>query len=1465
VTLFKLTYHRPGGDEVDLLVRADPGSTVGALADAVALRDPQASGSGMPMTLAQQVAGRAAVLPAEAPLDACGLRSGSVVTLLPAGAYPPDPALDRDVAVLRVVEGRDAGLSVPLRPGGTTIGRDPACDIQLTDPQVSKRHARIDVGSTVEIVDLNSTNGVLVGGGPVSRARLGPDDTAVLGDTRVAVTTQGTLTGSRLGAVVEFNRSPRLDPRHAGVEHEAPVPPRRPAVRRFPVVAMLIPLLAGIGLYWLTGSLFALVFVALSPLMVGGSYAEEAYSNRRAYRTDVAAFRQALASFNALLHAAADVEATRRRAEHPSTVELVEAAQRRTPLLWTRRPEHESFLELRLGLGRLPSRDTVVLPPRGETPADLWRELRDVVAPYAMVPDVPAVARLRECGALGIAEASRSRGVAYGIVAQLVVLHSPAELVLAAVTSATSAPFWDWLKWLPHTSSSTSMPRSPFGCAQLTAGGAASVALIGELDELVAQRSTAAGVDEAPLPAIVVLVEDDTDADRRRLVDLAERGPACGIHMIWVAPSVERLPAVCRTYLDVDAERAVAGFVREGAAVGPVTVERLGREAVPALGRSLAPVADAGARIDSTADLPRSVSFLALANAPVGGSPEAVLERWAESGSLPGCRWDGTRAPGLQALVGATGSGDPFALDLRTHGPHALVGGTTGAGKSELLQSWILGMATAYSPRRVTFLLVDYKGGAAFGACEKLPHTVGLVTDLTPHDVDRALASLHAELRRREKFLKDLGANDLGGVVEVPGEPPRLVVDVPGAPPRLVIVVDEFAALRMDVPEFVDGVIDVAQRGRSLGLHLILATQRPAGVITDSLRANTNLRIALRMADEGDSVDVLGVPLAAGFEPDIPGRAAVKTGPGRLVTFQTAFAGGRTTGEPAPPQLAIATLGFGPGEAWAEPERSGPSIHNGPSSTDIVRIVETVGSAMRRTGMDEPERPWLAPLPAYLELRTLLGKPAAGDAPIVFGLRDLPHAQDQPLAVFEADRDGNLVVFGTGGTGKSTLLRTVALSALQTDPGGVRVYGIEYGGRGLAMLTALPQAVVVRGERDDEVTSLLTMTLAEIERRVADHARVMVSSLSEYRRATGATGECRIILLVDGIGAFQQANPAGVGIGNAERLLQIATEGRSVGVHLVLSADRPGAVPTALLSALPRRVILRQAGDQDYAVLGIRPQSLPPDAPPGRGLFGGEEVQVAVLGGAEVAEQDAAVSALGRRWRDVAPAPAVRVLEPRIPLPTLDRSASGTPVFAVAKDTLEPVGLPPWGPFILTGPDGSGRTTALLTLVEAARMWQPGLPLYGFVSHPGTPLSGLDGWTDFAIGTDQVKELAGKLAGDRSPLLVGPALLVVESLPDLTFSDAEDALAVLLKGCTRGGPLAVLEGEVGAMSVGSRLNQLARVRRTGLVLQPQQINGQQLFQVDFPRLRQSDLIPGRGLYVRQGRPRVVQVAVPSKE
>ncbi len=338
-------------------------------------------------------------------------------------------------------------------------------------------------------------------------------------------------------------------------------------------------------------------------------------------------------------------------------------------------------------------------------------------------------------------------------------------------------------------------------------------------------------------------------------------------------------------------------------------------------------------------DAARLLDVLGLTNP----TAEKIVAGWA------------TRGMSTQAVVGVSLDG-PFALDLRRDGPHDLIAGTTGSGKSELLQTLIASLAVANRPEAMTLVLVDYKGGSAFAECARLPHTVGMVTDLDAALVSRALESLGAELRRREHRLAEAGKKDLEAYVDKRGRDATLP-----AMPRLLIVIDEFASLARELPDFVSGLVNIAQRGRSLGIHLILATQRPSGVVSPEIRANTNLRIALRVTDTSESSDVIDAPDAARIATANPGRAYVRLGHSALVPFQSARVGGKAPGRraavAAPPFVApLNAAAFG-GPAPVRPREA--AARDVVPVTDLAELVAAIRAAVEQLELPAQPSPWL--------------------------------------------------------------------------------------------------------------------------------------------------------------------------------------------------------------------------------------------------------------------------------------------------------------------------------------------------------------------------------------------------------------------------------------------------------------------------------------------------------------------------
>ena len=1184
----KLTLQRPSGPEADIVVTTDATATVGEVAAAIAVRDPQrnpadaATGPNVPATLRVVTAGASGhlVLEPDLAVGEAPLGSGATVAVVAPGA--PQRAQKTSAAMLRIVEGPDSGKEFPLPLGTRYLGRDASLsDVTLTDPLVSKRHARLDVFSNaIRVVDLNSANGLEIDGGLVTRIDLENGAKVRVGDTvlEAVIAESADDAGTGHDGPVAFNRSPRVDPRFPGDKLVAPKLPSEQDRQPFPWLVLAAPLIMGPVMFMITQNATSLIFLAMSPLLVAGNFLAQRATRKRKAKLDAQKFDERFGDLGTRLASEREVERDVRLSETPSTREVYAAAMEFGPMLWTRRPEHWQFLTVNLGIGTLPSRNTVAVSGEEEALPDFLARLRELREQYEEIDGVPVAENLHFAGALGVvgptvAVADYTRA----LVVQATGLHSPSELVIAAIVSPGWTPEFEWLKWLPHTASA----HSPIAGRHLANNAATGGALLSALEELIASRKAklvergavsmkksaivagaSAGEDGAatsppptPVPAILVLISDDAPVDRARLVQMAEDAADAGIFPMWVSASAAALPAVTRTYVTAELDgTAAAHFVRLGTGSVAVVPEPVTRPDALTFAKRLAPVFDAGALLSDASDLPRTVSMLSLLGPDLAESPEVAIGRWQQNDSIAD-RSGGPRVPRragrLRAIVGQAGL-DALHLDLRGQGPHALVGGTTGAGKSEFLQAWVLGMAAEYSPDRVTFLFVDYKGGSAFADCVALPHCVGLVTDLSPHLVRRALTSLRAELRHREHLFNRKKVKDLIEF-EKTGDP--------DAPPALVLVIDEFAALAKEVPEFVDGVVDIAQRGRSLGIHLIMATQRPAGVIKDNLRANTNLRIALRMADESDSQDVVGEKIAAHFDPSIPGRAIAKTGPGRLTAFQSAYAGGWTTNEPVPQIIDIADLRFGIETEWAAPDRPDASAPTDQGPTDQARLVRALIGAAKAARIPAPRRPWLDELAPLFDVTKLAQRT---DTDLVLGVTDIPDEQRQDVAWFRPDTDGHLAIYGTGGSGKTVTLRTLAAVAGVTPRGGpVDVYGLDFAGGGLRMLETLPHVgSIVSGDDVERVVRLMRMLREQLETRAKRYADVNASTISEYRSIASAPDERRILLLVDGYPAFRADFEQSAATAPWYGVFQdLVSEGRQLGIHVAITADRPGRCP----------------------------------------------------------------------------------------------------------------------------------------------------------------------------------------------------------------------------------------------------------------------------------------------------------------
>lgn len=1286
----------PGWASLDVEVEHDSAATVGDLADSLTqlLGPAPASAHG---GLSEGWAPRLAdTIPAASlGFGELAIRSGAILHVVPAPAgWRSTTAFARNpVATMHITAGADVGREIPLMRADVVIGRDPVCEVVLDDPLVSREHVRVRIAELPEIADLGSVNGTQVNGVSIAvPTRVGWRQPVAIGDSEVYF--EKTEHSPLKSGTVPVLRPPRVDPIFRPRELQIGPEPERPRTPEVPWASMLIAVLMGVVLYAVTRSAYSFVFSALSPLFFLGSYLEGRRSTRKHFEYQMARHEALLARRLEQLAVDQAGEIAYLAREFPDSRRFLQWATGRDVRLWARRPTDADFLAVRVGTGTRASATTLTVG--GEDGVPETEAVNDKVAPHATITSVPAVVSLSEVGSMAVVGGPDAvSAAARSVLLQIAVAHSPVDVGIVAVLGALRDRLLSELTWLPHVTGPFSALAHPLG--RDAAEGQA------VLDELLEHAAEAGSDSRGP---VVVVIDEDADIPRRLVDRLVGAGTEGGLHVVWVGASPASVPKGMGCVVDLAGGDGICR-VKYGDRRAPVvldTVDVLADTEFETGSRTLA------ACVDVTVDLPQDLSLPGEARLTevVGemrgpDDDTTIIERWAQS-------------RGLRASVGVSTEG-PFTLDMRMDGPHCLVAGTTGAGKSELLQTMIAALAINTPPSRLTFLLVDYKGGAAFKDCGRLPHTVGYITDLTPALVQRALTSMNAEIHRRERILNAFAAKDL---IELEHTHPA------ECPPSLLICVDEFAALTADAPEFVAGMVNIAQRGRSLGVHMVLATQRPAGVVTDNIRANIGLRIALRVADAGESVDVIDTPDAFKIPRSAPGRACVRrVGHGDPVLIQTAFVGARRLADEIVPAVRIRPFhprpggGAAPGgghSADAQDRRSAP--------TDLSRVVAAVERARAVTGSDPGPPPWLLELSSdvrlnwgedgYLRLGGTVAHSVEGmqvhvtDSVVPVGLLDEPEAQRQIPAMMDLATRGSYFVFGTSGSGKTELLRTVALNlstqGAATTP---HLYVLDFAGRGLRDLLDLPNVGAhIANEESERLFRFIRWLETEARRRVRVLADAGCADIDSYR-AQSADPLARIVVLVDNYNAFT-SEMDGLGIRgrrHQDRLGELIQNGRRLGIHFVLSALQRTNIDTSTLNAVQGRVVMRLGNPDEYSFFDISPTSIDKDDPPGRAVFDGVAAQMARLfaGGEQITAARAAVAT-----RLQTPPHEVRILPVAVMPNELPPGRPDAVPIGLEHDQLDIATVElARGGFLIAGRSRSGRTSVLGGIATAVRAAAP--------------------------------------------------------------------------------------------------------------------------------------------------------------
>jgi S-DNA-T family DNA segregation ATPase FtsK/SpoIIIE len=1398
-------------------------------------RTPAGGAAGTKIFVDQQL------IPPDQTLAESLIRQGCVVSLgSAAGSLRPEP---RGVVEIQVAGGPAAGGVHRLTLGEADIGGAGSAHIVIPDPGLPAAALRVSVDHRGDctVAPYDGVAAELDREPLTGPAFWSPGQLVGVGDTLLGLAPyeapDAALHPSDDGAAVDFNRPPRLLPPQRPTKFALPRPPGAQDRRPMPILMAVLPVLAGVVMAVFLHEIYMLAMCALSPVMLLGSHISDRRHGRKSHAQDMKSYAEHKARIEADARAALEAERVQRRADCPDPAVVLTIASGPRRRLWERRRTDPDYLLLRVGTADLPSAVELADPTQDEHRRAVFWE----------VPDAPVTVPLRERGVLGVAGPEDApRSVGRWLVAQAATLHSPNDLQLYVLTDSTGRASWEWAKWLPHC-------RSADGRAVALIGNDAETvaARIAELLAVLTDRQRAqrdAGMGAVAFRQDIVVVFDGSRKLRMLpgAVQILREGPQAGIFAICLDADERLLPAECQAVTTAEPGGLRVRQMSEDTVAG-VRPDHVGVSWCARLARGMAPVRDVSDS-DDGAGLPDACRLLDVLGLEPP-EPGPIVAGWSTGGRT------------TLAVLGESYDG-PFGIDLSRDGPHGLVAGTTGSGKSELLQTLVASLAVANRPEAMTFVLVDYKGGSAFKDCVQLPHTVGMVTDLDAHLVERALVSLTAELTRREHILAAADAKDIEDYTitqERAGQSSQHRPSRLEPLPRLLIVIDEFASMVRDLPDFVTGLVNIAQRGRSLGIHLILATQRPTGAVSADIRANTNLRIALRMTDASESADVIEAPEAAHISPSTPGRGYVRLGHASLVPFQAGRVGGRRPGtdQGAGEQPWLARLDWA-GVGRPEPQRPKTGGRDDEEVTDLKMLVQAIRGAARELRIRPQHSPWLPALPETL----LLGDVTRGAqdparagrlAPIPYGVDDLPAAQAQRTAQIDLPEFGHLMAAGGPRSGRSQLLRTIAASAAATNTvADLHLYGIDCGNGALLPLTGLPHcgAVVTRTQTERAVR-LITRLGDEVSRRQELLAEGGFAGISEQRAAAAAdldgTGAAlpHILVLLDRWEGFTTSLGELGGGQLGDIITKILGEGASAGVHLVMTGDR-SLIAGRIASMTEDKLAFRLPDRDDYAMIGLRPRELPDSVPPGRAFRNGSglETQVALLSedssGPGQADAIAQVAAAAQR-RDAGLPPRARpfrvdMLPARIGFdeawrlrPAAQAGPAGTaagpgPLWAmvgVGGDELTALG-PDLGDgvpvFIVGGPAKSGRSTILATMARS--LLAAGTQLILVTPRP-SPLRALAGQPG-VVATFEGPELGAADFATAVGSFTGPGVVVIDDAERHRDCEAEDELSKLISfGADQGHGL-ILGGDTEALSGGfGGWHVEARRARRGCLIAPQ--------------------------------------------
>ncbi len=860
--------------------------------------------------------------------------------------------------------------------------------------------------------------------------------------------------------------------------------------------------------------------------------------------------------------------------------------------LWERSSEDEDFLAVRMGLGSRPFEVHLKIPKQGfQLHEDELRNLPvELAQKYGVLNNVPLTLDIHNNHAIGIIGSQNNiRVILNETILNIISLHSYDEVKLVIVAPPKQAQAFEDFKNVPHIWSNDKKVRY-FATTPDEVHYIFNI-----IDEAIKEREGSQDKPETPVPHYVVVVTEPALIEKEALLRyMNDADNQVGITTLFAYGDITRLPKSCKTIIQSDDTRT--GYYiknRNANRFIPFTLDNVEANRIHSFATELSrlPIK----RDSRSLGIVDRISFLQMYKA--GNVDELDIES----------HWDNNNsAKSLAAPIGVMAGGEVFSLDLHEayHGCHGLVAGTTGSGKSEFLQAFILSLAINYSPKEVAFVLVDFKGGdmarpfMAKPFAPALPHLSATISNLSGNILYRALVSLEAEIKSRQRIFNEsaaaLGVDKLdinsyhkyykGGRLDTPL-------------PHLVIIIDEFAQLKTQQPEFLAQLINVAQVGRSLGIHLILATQKPSGIVDPQIMSNSRFRVCLKVADKQDSIDMINKPDSALIKN--PGRLYLQVGYDEIYEcVQSGYSGADYV--PTKTYMPDEEITVQMTDNTANPIHSAKIDLSGDKSdkTQLEAVVAEIVSLGQKKGFAAKPL-WLDMLPEKVVLSTLeRGKKGLCSATI--GLVDYVRTQEQKPLTIDFAKTGHVGLYGASGTGKTTFLQTLVYSMVCDygyTPEELNLYAMDFGGRNLGYLSELPHTGgVVFADDENKISELATVLHDIIDERKRIFADNNCGTFADYR-AISKTPLPAVLVLIDNFASFRDKY-----MDISDNFIDIISSGKTFGVYFVITGSTRNSIYYKVTEHISSYFTLKMNDPSNYLdIHNVRPPVIPEDIS-GRGI-----------------------------------------------------------------------------------------------------------------------------------------------------------------------------------------------------------------------------------------------------------------------